>query len=295
MKDISLKDLLEAGCHFGHKTDKWHPKASVFIYAAREKLHIIDLAKTKAGLTKAAEFVYSLGKEGKVLLMVATKRQAKTVVYEAAKKAGVVYLTNRWVGGFMTNWDSVKKNIDKVNRMKTERTDGAWSKFPKHEQVKLEKELRKMEMVYGGVLNLVKLPDAIFIVDIRREDIALKESIRAGITSIAIVDTNANPEMVDFAIPANDDAVGSVKFIVDYLAEAYTEGLNLRDKEAEISVKREAESGKEEKREEKVNVDAKGAKEAIQREKVEKAKSEGKSTKKEKPKKEKTVKKAQKS
>jgi len=230
MKDISLKDLLEAGCHFGHKVSRWHPKATTFIYQAREGIHIIDLAKTKDGLQKAAEYVKKLGEEGKLMLVVATKRQAKGVVTEAAKRAGLPYLTNRWVGGFITNWEAVKSNIEKVNRMKSEQLDGSWKKFPKHEQVKLEKDLKKLLMVYGGVVELTKLPDAFFMVDIKTENNCLKETQRKSLPVIAIVDTNADPNNVEYPIPANDDAVGSIQHLINYIADAYIEGREIREK-----------------------------------------------------------------
>jgi len=221
MKDISLKDLLESGCHFGHRIEKWHPKAAEYIYQDREGIHIIDLAQTRSGLKKAAEYLRNLGKEGKIVLFLGTKRQARGVVSEAAKKANAPYLSTRWIGGFMTNWEEIKKNIDKLNRMHKERTDGDWTKFPKHEVVKLEKDLRKIEAVYGGVASLVSLPDTLFIVDIKKEIAALKEASKQEIPVVAIVDTNTDPNLVDYPIPANDDAVGSIRIIVDYLADAY--------------------------------------------------------------------------
>ncbi len=249
MKDISLKDLLEAGCHFGHKVEKWHPKAKEFIYGEREGIHIIDLVKTRDGLKKAVEYLKTLGREGKLILFVATKRQAKGMVAEAAKRAGVAYLTNRWIGGFITNWDEVKKNIDKVNRMKQEFTDGSWKKFPKHEQVKLEKDMRKLEVVYGGVRELTRLPDTLFIVDIKREIAALNEAIKKELPIVSIIDTNADPNMVDYPIPANDDAVGSVQYIVDALVEGYLEGKKVGEKKEDKSEK--IKDKKEEKKEEK--------------------------------------------
>jgi small subunit ribosomal protein S2 len=232
MKDISLKNLLEAGCHFGHKVEKWHPKAASFIYQARDGLHIIDLAKSRQGLIKAGEFIRKLAQEGKNILFVATKRQAKGVVAEAAKKAGIPFLTTRWIGGFVTNWEQVEKNIAKFNRMKKEKTDGSWSKFPKHEQIQLEKILRKIESVYTGVADLSSLPDSIFIVDIKKEIACLREAIKQEITTVAIVDSNADPNLVDYPIPANDDAVGSIKFIANYLADAYIEGRKIVEKKA---------------------------------------------------------------
>lgn len=224
MKDISLVELLEAGCHFGHRVEKWHPKASSFIYQSREGIHIIDLAKTKAGLLAAGEFVKKLASEGKTLLFIATKRQAKGVTTEAAKKSGANYMTNRWIGGFITNWEEVKKNIDKLNSMQKDRIAGNWQKFPKHEIVKLEKTVRKLESVYAGVSDLAAVVDCVCIVDIKKESSSVREALRRNIPTIAIVDTNSDPAPIDYAIPANDDAVGSIQYIVNYLADAYLEG-----------------------------------------------------------------------
>lgn len=231
MKEISLKELLEAGCHFGHRKERWHPKAASFIYQTKEGIHIIDLVKTRSALTQAAEYVKGLGQERKTILFVATKRQAKGVVSEAAKRAGVAYLTSRWIGGFITNWEEVKKNIDKLNRFYKEKADGSWQKFPKHEIVKLEKILRKLEIVYKGVIDLTAPPAAVFIVDAKKEIACLAEAIRRGVKTVAIVDTNTDPSALDFPIPANDDAVGSIQYIVNYLAEAYLEGRKLAEKQ----------------------------------------------------------------
>jgi len=239
MKNISLRDLLEAGCHFGHSLQRWHPKAASFIYEGRDGVHIIDLAKTKAGLENAGEFVKNLASEGKKLLLVATKRQAKGVVTESAKRGEMFYLTNRWIGGFITNWEEVKKNIDKIKKLRKEKDDGSWDKFPKHEVVKILKDLRKLETVYGGVVELNTPPDAVFIVDIKKEISCLRESLRRSIPTVAIVDTNTDPTPVDYPIPANDDAVGSIQYIVNYIVDAYLEGRNLREKQ-EGTVKEEA-------------------------------------------------------
>ncbi|KKS97589.1 MAG: Ribosomal protein S2, small subunit ribosomal protein S2 [Candidatus Gottesmanbacteria bacterium GW2011_GWA2_43_14] len=230
MKEISLTELLEAGCHFGHKVTRWHPKASVFIYQPREGVHIIDLVKTKQGLQKAAEFVYELGKSGKILLLVGSKRQAKGVVSEAAKRVGLPFMTNRWIGGFITNWEEVKKNIDKMNNWRKDRDSKVWDQYPKHEVVKLGKLLRQVESVYSGVESLTRVPDAVFIVDINKEVAALREATRRKVDVVAIVDTNANPTLVDYPVPANDDAVGSIQFLVNYLVEAYDEGRKLSQK-----------------------------------------------------------------
>lgn len=241
MKDIKLQDLLEAGCHFGHKAEKWHPKAASFIYGEREGIHIIDLVKTREGLEKACEFINNLAREGKIVLYIASKRQAKNDVTDAAKKSGVFYMTARWIGGFLTNWEEVKKNIDKINRMRRERDDGTWKKYPKHEIVKMEKLLHQLEGVYGGVTALDKRPDAIFIIDIRREISAVREALRCHIPIIAVVDTNSNPTGIDYVIPANDDAVGSIKLITNILTDAYMEGKAIAQKQKEKEIAKKAE------------------------------------------------------
>lgn len=233
MQQMSLTTLLEAGCHFGHKEDRWHPKASVFIYGPKDGIHIIDLAKTRDGLTVAANYIKQLAQDGKTVLVIATKRQAKGVVTEKAKEAGVYYLTNRWVGGFLTNFEEVKKNIGKLNAFKKGQETGEWNKYPKHERVQMEKEMRKLEIVYGGVTNLDRLPDAVFIVDIRKEHNAVSEATRRGIPIVSLVDTNSNPNLVQYVIPANDDAVGSIKLISDYILDAYKEGAQVRVKRAD--------------------------------------------------------------
>jgi small subunit ribosomal protein S2 len=232
MQEITLEALLEAGCHFGHKSERWHPKAAEFIWVEKDGIHIIDLAKTKAGLEAAMNFVHTLASEGKSVLFVGTKRQARGVVHEAAEKAGAAYLTQRWIGGFMTNWESVHRNIQKIKRLMEERAAGAWKKkYPKHEQTKLSHYLDRLNVDYGGVLSLDALPAAIFVVDVRKEQSAVREAQRMEIPVIGIVDTNANPDGIDFVIPANDDAVGSVEFIVNAVTSAYHEGCEVAEKE----------------------------------------------------------------
>lgn len=233
MKQVSLNDLLTAGSHFGHKAERWHPKAQEFIYTEKDGIHIIDLAKTKAGLDEAAQALRDMVAEGKEVLFVGTKRQAKAVVKDAATKAGAPYLTERWIGGFLTNWEGIKKNIDKINKLTLDRESGGWKKFPKHEQSKLGRYLSRLNMVYQGVLKLNASPDALFIIDIRKESSAVAEGLRIGIPIFAIVDTNCDPTDIDYVIPANDDAVGSIQYITDVIAEAYNEGKEARAKEIE--------------------------------------------------------------
>ena len=231
MEEITLQQLLEAGCHFGHKAERWHPKAAEFIYTKKDGIHIIDLAKTKAGLDAAISFVKELVKNGGELLFVATKRQAMGVVREAVVKAGAPYLVERWIGGFLTNWEEVKKNIDKIINLENDRAAGRWKKMPKHEQGKLARYIERLKVFYGGVLLLTEKPAALFVVDVKREQAAVREAIRIGIPVIAIVDTNSDPAGIDYVIPANDDAVGSIKLITDTIATAYREGKEARIKE----------------------------------------------------------------
>jgi small subunit ribosomal protein S2 len=238
MQEITLEMLLEAGCHFGHKAERWHPKAAEFIWQEKDGIHIIDLAKTKAGLDAAMAFVHELGTLGKTVIFVGTKRQARGVVREAAIKAGASYLTQRWIGGFLTNWEAVHKNIQKINNMMADKASGAWKKFPKHEQVKLSHYLDRLNVDYEGVLMLNSLPDAVFVVDVRKESLAVRECLRAGIPVIGVVDTNANPEQIGYAIPANDDAVGSVQLIVGAIADRYKLGRDQAEKESkEVATK----------------------------------------------------------
>lgn len=270
MIEISLQALLEAGCHFGHRAERWHPKAAEFIYAEKDGVHIIDLAKTKLGLEAAVEFIKEVAARGDEVLFVATKRQAKDVVKEAAISAGAPYLVERWIGGFLTNWDGIKKNIEKINRMVDEKERGIWKKYPKHEQSKLNRYLTRLNTFYSGVLDLKTPPAVLFIVDIRRELAAVREGLRRGVPVVAIVDTNADPTLIDYTIPANDDAVGSVKYIADVVAQAYRQGKEMREKEV-VSEKA---------------VSEKAISEEVKSEKVEEAKVEVKA---EEPKKKKAI------
>lgn len=240
MKDITLQDLLEAGCHFGHKSERWHPKASSFIYTEKDGIHIIDLAKTKIGLDEAVKFVKELVAGGSELLFVATKRQAKGIVKEEAIRVGAPYMTERWIGGFLTNWDGIHRNIQKIIRLSEEEIIGAWKKFPKHEQMKLSRYLSRLKVFYGGVLQLHVPPQALFIVDVKKEISSVREGLRCGIPIIAIVDTNSDPTGISHVIPANDDAVGSITIITKAIASAYEEGRATAAKMAEDVEKQKA-------------------------------------------------------
>lgn len=224
MEEITLQALLEAGCHFGHKAERWHPKAASFIYTKKDGIHIIDLAKTKTGLESAMEFVKDLTSQGKEVVFVGTKRQASGVVKQEATAVNAPYFVARWIGGFLTNWEQIKKNIDKILKMEADRASGAWKKFPKHEQVKMGRYLDRIKIYYGGVLTIKAIPAALVIVDVKKEEPAVREGKRVNIPVIGMVDTNSDPTPIDYVIPANDDAVGSIQFVIHALAAAYGEG-----------------------------------------------------------------------
>lgn len=243
MEDITLQHLLEAGCHFGHKSERWHPRANEFIYTKKDGIHIIDLAKTKDGLDSAIAFVRELVAGGGEVLAVATKRQARGILKEAAVSVGMPFFTERWIGGFLTNWDEIRKNINKANRMAMEQANGDWKKFPKHEQMKLARSLEKLNNFYQGVLTIPRPPKALFIIDVRKEIAAVREAKRMGTPIIAVVDTNSDPRGIDYVIPANDDAVGSIQLIIRAVTGAYAEEKALRDKELTDQTARQAKSG----------------------------------------------------
>lgn len=232
MREITLEELLSAGCHFGHQVTRSNPKARDFIFEARDNIHIIDLAKTKEGLDEAASFIRDLAKKGGTLLIVGTKRQAQGIVYDEIKRAqtggvsdGIFFVTNRWIGGTLTNFSEVFKNCKKLKdlsaRLKDEEEK---AKYTKKEVGLWEKERQKLEGFYGGILEMEKLPDALFIIDTHLEELAVKEASKMEVAAVGIVDTNADPLLVDYPIPANDDAVGSIKLIAGYIIDAWIEG-----------------------------------------------------------------------
>ncbi|MDP3987777.1 MAG: 30S ribosomal protein S2 [Candidatus Levybacteria bacterium] len=257
MREITLEELLEAGCHFGHQVTRQNPKARDFVFEARDNIHIIDLAKTKEGLEKAAGFVKELASRGGSIIVVGTKRQAKAIVDESVRKAvengaeeGLSYVTNRWIGGTLTNFAEVAKNYKKLKdieeRLKNEEER---SKYTKREVGLWEKEKNNLENFYGGLSSMKKTPDALFIVDTHNEDLAVREARRMGVTTVGITDTNSDPYLIDYPIPANDDAVGSIKLIVSYIIDAWIEGRKSASipvpeaKAEEVKVKVEEEKG----------------------------------------------------
>jgi small subunit ribosomal protein S2 len=229
---------LEAGCHFGHQVTRSNPKAREFIFEVRDNIHIIDLAKTKQGLEDAGSFIKDLAARYGTLIIVGTKRQAKGIVEEAMRLAqgkgadeGLYYVINRWVGGLLTNFSEVSKNFEKLKTLSENLKDeDLKTKYTKKEIGLWEKERQKLERVYGGVSSIKGKPDAIFIVDSHFEDLAVREAAKMGVATVAVVDTNADPDVIDYPIPANDDAVGSIKLIVSYIIDSWVEGRELAKK-----------------------------------------------------------------
>lgn len=220
----TLLDMLKSGVHFGHQTERWHPKMQPYIFTSRQGVHIINLEKTVEQLEKIEAVVSDMAKDGKTILFVATKRQAKDIVKKCADDAGMPYLTERWVGGFLTNFSTVSKNMERLRKLKKDFKTGAMEKYKKHEQMMFQEEIEKLEFVLGGVEEMTTLPDALFIVDIKKERTAVKEALKKGIPIIALVDTNTNPEMIDYPIPANDDATKSIELITGIISEAIQSG-----------------------------------------------------------------------
>src|ERR1700709_2171441 len=228
-QDTSLQQqLLEAGVHFGHLKKKWNPKMLPFIFAEKKGIHIIDLNKTVEGLQEAAAAMKSIAKSGKKIMFVATKKQAKEIVSEAAKKVNMPFVTERWLGGMLTNFNTVRKSVKKMQSIDKMLNDGSFDSITKKERLTLARDKEKMEKVLGGIAQLGRVPAALFIVDIGHEHIALAEAKRLGVTTFGVLRTNSDPNKVDFAIPSNDDATKSIAIIVNYIAAAIAEGLTER-------------------------------------------------------------------
>ncbi len=240
------QQLLEAGVHFGHLKKKWNPKMLPYIFAEKKGIHIIDLNKTVEGLQEAAAAMKSIAKSGKKIMFVATKKQAKEIVTEAAQRINMPYVTERWLGGMLTNFNTVRKSVKKMQSIEKMLNDGSAESLTKKERLTLTRDKEKMEKVLGGIAQLGRAPAALFLVDIGHEHIALAEAKRLGITTFGMVDTNSDPNKVDFSIPSNDDATKSVAIITNYIAAAIAEGLAERqaskDDDTEGDVDNEAET-----------------------------------------------------
>jgi small subunit ribosomal protein S2 len=224
MPEISMKNMLEAGVHFGHQTHRWNPKMKPFIFAPRNGIYIIDLEKTVRHMQEACNFVKSVIAEGGKVLFVATKKQARAVGREAADRAGMPHVTERWLGGTLTNFQTIRRGVEKLEQLERWKSDGTYEALPKKETVMLERKRKKLEASLGGVRTMKNLPSALFIIDPETERIAVREANRLGIPVVALVDTNCNPDPIDFVIPGNDDALKSVTLFVNLIADACVEG-----------------------------------------------------------------------
>ena len=224
MAVVAMKQLLEAGVHFGHQTRRWDPRMAEYIFQARNGIHIIDLQKASKKIDEAYEFIKEQVEEGKTVLFVGTKKQAQECMKEAAQKCGMYYVDQRWLGGMLTNFDTIRARVQRLKDLEAMEQDGTFDVLPKKEVIGLKKEMEKLEANLGGIKEMIELPGVIFLVDPKKERIAILEARRLNIPTVGIVDTNCNPEDVDYAIPGNDDAIRAVKLIADVMANAVVEG-----------------------------------------------------------------------
>lgn len=242
MANTNYKELLDAGVHFGHLTRKWDPKMAPYIFMEKNGIHIIDLNKTLASLNEATSAIKNIAKSGRKILFVATKKQAQEIVTEEAKRLKMPYVTDRWLGGMLTNFATVRKSLKKMSTIdKMVKDNTAYAAIAKREKLMLSREREKLERVLGGIADLSRLPAALFVVDVKREHIAVKEAQKLNLPVFAICDTNSNPELVDFPIPANDDASKSVALIVSIIGKAIEEGLSERKVDKEESERKRSE------------------------------------------------------
>jgi small subunit ribosomal protein S2 len=250
MTKIEIKPLLEAGVHFGHLTRKWNPNMAPFIHMEKNGIHIINLYKTASKIDEAASALSKIASSGRKILFVATKKQAKDLVSKAAEEVNMPYITERWPGGMLTNFVTIRKAVKKMSAIDRTKQDGTFEALSKREKLQIDRLRAKLEKNLGSITDMTRLPGALFVVDIRREHIAIREAQKLNIPIFAMVDTNCDPREVDFAIPSNDDASKSIDIILNYVTEAIKEGLSERQKEKEVAeVIKEKESGSEKKNE----------------------------------------------
>jgi len=228
--NITMKELLEAGVHFGHQTKRWNPKMKEYIFGERNGIYIIDLQKTLKMFKEASKFVADLAADGKTVMFVGTKRQAQEAIAEEANRCGMFYVNNRWLGGLLTNWVTVQKSVKRLKELDEMATDGRYELLPKKEVIKLERERKHLQANLAGIKNLTRLPDALFVIDSNKEQIAVKEARKLGIPVVAVVDTNCDPSEVDYVIPGNDDALRAIRLFATKIADSVSEGSQLADK-----------------------------------------------------------------
>lgn len=240
MNKIELTQLIEAGAHFGHLTRRWNPKMKPYIFMEKNGIHIIDLKKTQAAIFEVCQRISQIAAEGKKILFVGTKKQAKNIIETEGRRCNQNWVSERWLGGMLTNFSTIRKSIKRLNTIEKQEVDGTFDKITKKERLFLSREKDKLKKVLGGVESLSKLPGALFVVDIKKEDIAVKEAKRLNIPVFAIVDTNCDPDPIDFIIPANDDAVKTIEIITKEIADAIIEGeAKFKEKKAEEVAEKE--------------------------------------------------------
>ncbi len=236
MAVISMRDLLETGVHFGHSKSRWNPKMAPFLYGVRNGIHIIDLNKTVVYLEQAYHFVADSVAQGAEVLFVGTKKQAKDVIREEAERAGVPYVNERWVGGLLTNFRTVRKSILKLHTLERMEAEGVFDVLPKKEVRVLRRKMERLKKLYGGIVNMERIPNILWVVDTVRENIAVQEAKKLGITVVAIADSNCDPDLIDYPIPGNDDAIKSIKLLTSKIADAILEGKQRRESLGEAAV-----------------------------------------------------------
>jgi small subunit ribosomal protein S2 len=224
-----MKELLEAGVHFGHQTKRWNPKMKEYIFGERNGIYIIDLQKTLKMFKEASKFVQDLAADGRIILFVGTKRQAQDAIAEEAQRCSMYYVNQRWLGGLLTNWVTVQKSVKRLKELDEMATDGRYDLLPKKEVIKLERERKHLQANLAGIKNMTRLPDAIFVIDSNKEQIAVRESRKLGIPVVAVVDTNCDPSEVDYVIPGNDDALRAIRLFTSKISESIAEGVHARD------------------------------------------------------------------
>jgi small subunit ribosomal protein S2 len=224
-----MKELLEAGVHFGHQTKRWNPRMKEFIFGERNGIYIIDLQKTLKMFKEASKFVQDLAADGRIVLFVGTKRQAQDAIAEEAQRCSMFYVNQRWLGGLLTNWVTVQKSVKRLKELDDMATDGRYELLPKKEVIKLERERKHLQANLAGIKNMTRLPDAIFVIDSNKEQIAVREARKLGIPVVAVVDTNCDPSEVDYVIPGNDDALRAIRLFTSKISESIAEGVHARD------------------------------------------------------------------
>jgi small subunit ribosomal protein S2 len=259
---VAMKDLLEAGVHFGHQTRRWNPKMRPYIFTERNDIYIIDLQQTLGKLEEAYNFVRDLTSKGGIILFVGTKKQAQDAIKDEAERCGMPYVAYRWLGGMLTNFKTISSRIKRLEELEEMKEKGMFETLPRKEVMRLEKELLKLQRNLGGIRNLDRLPDAVFIIDTKKEEIAVKEARKLGIPIVAIVDTNCDPDEVDYVIPGNDDAIRSAALITSVIADAVVEGRGIweaqqKEVEAKLLEEEKKEAALKEKAEEKVSEEEK--------------------------------------